>query len=245
HSSYYAPSELSVIDVPSGNQLWTSSEVGHPLCFVGRELYAAQRSGSEFVFAFDARTGRVGREVALTPTATPGCLAHNAARNLLLGLPRVADSPLWRMTGDDLIFSLQLNGAELKTIRTPSPGALRQVSQVRFSGDGTKAIVAHWKDSRVEVWDVRNWRIQSLLDGHLGPITDLAFSSDEMRVATASIDSTVRVWDVQTGSSLATLHSADVDAFGYWMVTFGDNDLEVIAFSAKGIQRWNELYVPK
>ncbi|MCA9147791.1 MAG: protein kinase [Planctomycetales bacterium] len=240
---------LSVIDVPSGNQLWTSSEVGAPLCFVGRELYATRRSGTQSVVTLDVRTGRIGPELSLdesdAPWAKPGCLAHNAARNLLVGFPQVVDALWWRMTGDDLIFSLQLNGAELKTMRTPSPGTPRQVSQVRFSRDGTKAIVAHWKDSRAEVWDVRNWRIQALLDGHQGPVTDLAFSSDETRVATASVDGTVRVWDVQTGSSLATLHGTDDDPHGYWMVTFGDQDLEVVAFSASGIQRWNELNATK
>ncbi|MCA9212032.1 MAG: serine/threonine protein kinase, partial [Planctomycetales bacterium] len=65
HSSYYAPSELSVIDVPSGNQLWTSSEVGAPLCFVGRELYATRRSGTQSVVTLDARTGRIGPELSL------------------------------------------------------------------------------------------------------------------------------------------------------------------------------------
>ena len=54
------------------------------------------------------------------------------------------------------------------------------------------------------IWSVEGQVLQELA-GHTKPITDIAFSSDGQRLATASDDNTTRIWDAVTGESLLTL----------------------------------------
>ena len=43
------------------------------------------------------------------------------------------------------------------------------------------------------------------LEGHSGPIWSIAWSPDGSRLASGSLDSTVRIWDPATGQSVSTL----------------------------------------
>jgi len=44
-----------------------------------------------------------------------------------------------------------------------------------------------------------------ILQGHKGAIYDVAYSPDGKRLATASVDGTVKVWDAQSGKELLSL----------------------------------------
>jgi WD40 repeat protein len=43
------------------------------------------------------------------------------------------------------------------------------------------------------------------LEGHSGPVSSVAFSHDSTRLASASYDSTVKIWDASSGECLQTL----------------------------------------
>ena len=55
-----------------------------------------------------------------------------------------------------------------------------------------------------QVPDEWNACIQTL-EGHSSGVNSMVFSPDESRVASGSLDNTVRVWDVQTGQCEHTL----------------------------------------
>ena len=82
-----------------------------------------------------------------------------------------------------------------------------------------------------KVWEAATGQALLTLSGHTGKIVRLAFSSDGLRLATASDDGTARIWDLNTGQTLHTLaghKSVTAVAFspdGKYLVTTGNRDL--------------------
>ena len=76
------------------------------------------------------------------------------------------------------------------------------VSSASFDPRGSRIVVAAHKTA-----DVRDARtgVSVRLRGHDAAVTDARFSSDGMRVVTASKDRTARIWDARTGQTLAVL----------------------------------------
>lgn len=48
-----------------------------------------------------------------------------------------------------------------------------------------------------------------VLHGHTGVVYDVAYSPDGTRLATSSVDGTIKIWDVKTGQEVMTIHEAD------------------------------------
>jgi WD40 repeat protein/serine/threonine protein kinase len=76
-----------------------------------------------------------------------------------------------------------------------------------------------------------------IFSGHTNIIQDVAFSNDGTRIASASADGTLRLWDVETGETLKrfTEHSGGVNA-----VDIASNQLQLLSASADGsAQLWD------
>jgi WD40 repeat protein len=106
-------------------------------------------------------------------------------------------------------------GEELKTFR----GHEWTVWDVAFSPNG-KWIVSGSQDGTVKLWDVTTGRegfnlhrsdeVFSRYESDFPPgfshaVTSIAFRPDGKRIASASLDRTIKLWDVKTGAELATL----------------------------------------
>jgi WD40 repeat protein len=91
-----------------------------------------------------------------------------------------------------------------------------QVTSAAFSPDGARAVVAsnsnNYTVNTVQLWDAVTGNEVARLEGHKDRINSVAFSSDGMRVVTASADKTARVWDAVKGKEIARLegHSAKI-----------------------------------
>jgi WD40 repeat protein/tetratricopeptide (TPR) repeat protein len=94
-------------------------------------------------------------------------------------------------------------------------------------------------DFVARVWDISSEQEVSTLFGHSADVSEIDFSTDESRVATASADYLAKVWDVATGRELLSLtgHTANVNTIrfadrGQFVVT-GSGDETVRVWDAE------------
>ena len=85
----------------------------------------------------------------------------------------------------------------LATLRTPA--VVHQLEQQRESG----LVAAACRDNVVRLLDPDARRVVRAFSGHAGAITDMAWSPDSRWLVTASMDTTVRTWDVPSGRLIA------------------------------------------
>ena len=78
------------------------------------------------------------------------------------------------------------------------------LGDVALSPDGRRLAFAGVDHFAAELWDLPTRR-RTLLTGHSNDLVGVAFSSDGRILATGSHDQTVRLWDVNDGSAVATL----------------------------------------
>jgi WD40 repeat protein len=77
------------------------------------------------------------------------------------------------------------------------------------------------------------------LEGHSGPVSSVAFSHDSTRLASASGDSTVNIWDASSGACLQTLegHSGPVSSADLVSILALPHSDEIVGKSQQSIRQ--------
>lgn len=143
--------------------------------------------------------GRRGRP----PLPRPGDVGMNLA-----GLCYSPDSRLladwyldtlrvWSVRSHELVRELR---APSSAVHGPNGAALRPGC---FSPD-TRWLAALVNDN-ILLWSLESEKEPRVLSGHTGVVMKVVFSSDSSQLLTASMDKTVRLWDVASGQTIRTI----------------------------------------
>lgn len=181
----------------------------HQLAFSpdGRALATADQSGT--VQIWDTATGTgVGTFQPYPPPAHPAgnnpaisSIAYSGDGTLLATAAMGSPVKLWDSRTLAQTFELE-QAAECVSF---SPKA----KVFAFAGLGDRRHPPPVPEFNVHIRDAVTNRELAVLQGHIDFILSMAFSPDGKRIATASQDRTVKIWDVRSGEELATLPHED------------------------------------
>ncbi|MCY4137883.1 MAG: SH3 domain-containing protein [Rhodobacteraceae bacterium] len=193
----------------------------------GRLVAAA---ASDHIRIWDAVTGKMLREL------DEGISDH---RNSLLrfypladpsGLAIAAGSPDGGVRLWDTSMGRELNAPDVVENRSGKG----EISNLAFSPD-VRIVATGSIDGTVRLWEMATGLEASVLEGHVGPITNITFSRDGRFIATgAEADGTVRLWNVATGRQLQVLES---HAAGTSDIAFSPDGDTVVTISGDGTGR--------
>jgi WD40 repeat protein len=136
----------------------------------------------------------------------------NGHQNLVLSLAFAPDGQTFASGGAD-------NTAKVWDI--PMRQALRELALTEAAtaaaiSPDAKFLAAASKDGAIKLWNAADGKETFRLTGHVGPVTNLAFTGNGQFLVSTGMDSTMRFWNPANGQNVAVVgaHSAPVLALG-------------------------------
>jgi RNA polymerase sigma factor (sigma-70 family) len=169
--------------------------------------------GADRTILWDVATGKERTTFHVTRRQVQG--GPHQGHPAVMALAFRPDNVLLAMACDDLTVRLRDLASGEERIRIPQDCFANTVA---FAPDGRTLAWAGTNppyvidraagDWRViTLWDVAARRVRSVLAGHRGGISSLAFSADGTTIVSGSYDQTARLWESASGKPMATLEA--------------------------------------
>jgi WD40 repeat protein len=234
---------VSVVDVAAGKVVRTFPVDAIANLSLTTTAQATALSPDERCYAHAATDGTIRLRAATTGVETRrigglggeiSVVAFSPDGSRLLGANTEGAVVIW-----EVATGLQIAATELT-------GLVIRVAQ--FSADGKQLAIAGFSSppgtGDVRILDSRTVREVWSLKGHTVMVSDAIFSADGRRLATASSDSTIRIWDLGTGQEILKLSDAEGSPI---RVRFAADGGRLVSTSLGGrpISVWDARPVPE
>jgi WD40 repeat protein len=140
-------------------------------------------------------SGKLDLSLKIGPLPAVTALAYSpAGESLVVG--SYGSISIWDLAKAELVKSIETVGAVHGIAMHAQPGATGYLA----AAGGLPA-----QSSEVLVYDTSDWKLVGTISEHTDVVYDVAFSPDGQKLATASLDKTVRVWSIPDCKPVQTL----------------------------------------
>ena len=131
------------------------------------------------------------------------------------------------------LWNLDQQPPTITSIQTDSP------TLVAYSPDGKQVASVStppFKGNTIHIWDVATTKLLLTLPGHAERIKSITYSPDGLRLASASNDKTIKIWDTKGGMLLQTITKHH--ASGFTSVAYSPDFQHLAAADSNAIMIW-------
>lgn len=161
---------------------------------------------------WNASSGRCAQTLVGHQQAVTSAVFSSSAA-LVLSASDDATAKIWDVSSGQCMQTLLVGGCGL--------------ASAVFSADEAYVLVADFESVSAKLWDVRSARCVRVFTGHVEVLVSAVLSPDNTLVLTASFDYTARVYRLESGECIHTLHhgqqlnSCAFSSDGAWIVSAG------------------------
>ncbi|MBN2535889.1 MAG: WD40 repeat domain-containing protein [Spirochaetales bacterium] len=129
-------------------------------------------------------------------------------------------------------------GEIISQFKQYSHGYSSSWGRLSVSPDGKSFLLALSTKNELSVWDLESGKKTHELKGHLAGVQDVVYSPDGLHALSSSLDSTIRIWDLQTNHYVTFLSRNQENG---WLIITHDNYWDALAGCGEWIAMVRDL----